>query len=142
MLSEVYKEAKNENDNTHEIDTLILVSSMIEERISSNNSDSVTEGDSIYFDKIRELVVDIYQLYALVKRSEVKYKHVEYMLDDLNLLSQIGKENIDNIIEIVEEHIVLAKGIKNKIIFESIRGVVFQIKEIKKVENVSFSEIA
>ena len=142
MLSEVYEEAKNENDNTHEIDTLILVSSMIEERISSNNSDSVTEGDSIYFDKIRELVVDIYQLYALVKRSEVKYKHVEYMLDDLNLLSQIGKENIDNIIEIVEEHIVLAKGIKNKIIFESIRGVVSQIKEIKKVENVSFSEIA
>ena len=33
MLKEVYEKAKNENDNRHEMDTLLLVSTMIEEKI-------------------------------------------------------------------------------------------------------------
>ena len=43
MLKEVYEKAKNENDNRHEMDTLLLVSTMIEERLAVNNADYITE---------------------------------------------------------------------------------------------------
>lgn len=133
MLKQVYEEAKNENDNSHEIDTLLLISTMIEEKIATNNGDSITEEDNVYFDKVRILVIDIYQLYTLVKRSEVKHKKVDNMIEDLNILASPVKENIDKIIKNIEEHIISAKDIENKMIFSSIRGIFAEIKDLKEV---------
>lgn len=133
MLKQVYEEAKNENDNSDEIDTLLLISTMIEEKIATNNGDSITEEDNVYFDKVRILVIDIYQLYTLVKRSEVKHKKVDNMIEDLNILASPVKENIDKIIKNIEEHIISAKDIDNKIIFSSIRGIFAEIKDLKEV---------
>ncbi|MDU3724929.1 MAG: hypothetical protein E7G24_17310, partial [Clostridium celatum] len=130
MLNEVYEEAINQNDNTHKMDTLLLVTTMIEERLAVNNSDFITEEDNGYFDKVRILIIDIYQLYTLVKRSEIKQNN-EYMIEDLKKLSNVSNINIDNTIKDVEEHINIAKGIDNKIIFASIRGVLSGIKELK-----------
>ena len=134
MLKEVYEKAKNENDNRHEMDTLLLVSTMIEEKISANNADYITEEIDNYFDKIRILIVDIYQLYTLVRRSEINLNNVEYMLDDLKMLSNPINGDIDMTIKRVEEHIKSTKGIENKIIFASIRGVLAEIKEVKEMK--------
>lgn len=132
MLSEVYEEAKNENDNTHEMDTLLLVSSMIEEKIFSNNGDSLSEEGTIYLEMIRVLLIDVYQLYTLIRRSEIKDGNIEYMLDDLKLLVNHKEKDIENIIKEVEEHIKLSEDINNKIIFASIRGVFIEMNDINK----------
>lgn len=140
MLKEVYEKAKNENDNRHEMDTLLLVSTMIEEKISANNADYITEEIDNYFDKIRILIVDIYQLYTLVRRSEINLNNVEYMLDDLKMLSNPINGDIDMTIKRVEEHIKSTKGIENKIIFASIRGVLAEIKEVKEMKEILAKE--
>lgn len=131
MLNEVYEEAINKNDNTHEMDTLLLVTTMIEERLAVNNGDSITEEYSSYFDKLRILIIDIYQLYTLVRINEVKNNNVQNMVEDLKLLSNIDNIDINNKIKNVEDHIKTANGIDNKIIFASIRGVLSEIKELK-----------
>lgn len=131
MLNEVYEEAINKNDNTHEMDTLLLVTTMIEERLAVNNGDSITEEYSSHFDKLRILIIDIYQLYTLVRINEVKNNNVQNMVEDLKLLSNIDNIDINNKIKNVEDHIKTANGIDNKIIFASIRGVLSEIKELK-----------
>ena len=134
MLNEVYEEAINKNNNTHEMDTLLLVTTMIEERLVANNGNSIIEENSSYFDKLRVLIIDIYQLYRLVKRSEIK--HNNDMVEDLKLLSNLENINIDNEIKSVEEHIKTAEGMDNKIIFASIRGLLSGIKELKDMNKV------
>ena len=134
MLSEVYEGAINKNNNTHEMDTLLLVTTMIEERLVANNGNSIIEENSSYFDKLRVLIIDIYQLYRLVKRSEIK--HNNDMVEDLKLLSNLENINIDNEIKNVEEHIKTAEGMDNKIIFASIRGLLSGIKELKDMNKV------
>lgn len=134
MLNEVYKGAINKNNNTHEMDTLLLVTTMIEERLVANNGNSIIEENSSYFDKLRVLIIDIYQLYRLVKRSEIK--HNNDMVEDLKLLSNLENINIDNEIKNVEEHIKTAEGMDNKIIFASIRGLLSGIKELKDMNKV------
>ena len=134
MLSEVYEGAINKNNNTHEMDTLLLVTTMIEERLVANNGNSIIEENSSYFDKLRVLIIDIYQLYRLVKRSEIK--HNNDMVEDLKLLSNLENINIDNEIKSVEEHIKTAEGMDNKIIFASIRGLLSGIKELKDMNKV------
>ncbi len=134
MLNEVYEGAINKNNNTHEMDTLLLVTTMIEERLVANNGNSIIEENSSYFDKLRVLIIDIYQLYRLVKRSEIK--HNNDMVEDLKLLSNLENINIDNEIKNVEEHIKTAEGMDNKIIFASIRGLLSGIKELKDMNKV------
>ena len=134
MLNEVYERAINKNNNTHEMDTLLLVTTMIEERLVANNGNSIIEENSSYFDKLRVLIIDIYQLYRLVKRSEIK--HNNDMVEDLKLLSNLENINIDNEIKNVEEHIKTAEGMDNKIIFASIRGLLSGIKELKDMNKV------
>lgn len=134
MLNEVYEGAINKNNNTHEMDTLLLVTTMIEERLVANNGNSIIEENSSYFDKLRVLIIDIYQLYRLVKRSEIK--HNNDMVEDLKLLSNLENINIDNEIKSVEEHIKTAEGMDNKIIFASIRGLLSGIKELKDMNKV------
>ena len=134
MLSEVYEGAINKNNNTHEMDTLLLVTTMIEERLVANNGNSIIEENSSYFDKLRVLIIDIYQLYRLVKRSEIK--HNNDMVEDLKLLSNLENINIDNEIKSVEEHIKTAEGMDNKIIFAIIRSLLSGIKELKDMNKV------
>ena len=134
MLNEVYEGAINKNNNTHEMDTLLLVTTMIEERLVANNGNSIIEENSSYFDKLRVLIIDIYQLYRLVKRSEIK--HNNDMVEDLKLLSNLENINIDNEIKSVEEHIKTAEGMDNKIIFAIIRSLLSGIKELKDMNKV------
>jgi len=136
MLNEVYEEAINKNDNTHEMDTLLLVTTMIEERLAVNNGDSITEEYNSYFDKLRILIIDIYQLYTLIRISEIKNNNIENIVEDLKVLSNIDNIDISNKIKDVEEHIKTANGIDNKIIFSSLRGVLSEIKEIKDMNKV------
>ena len=131
MLKKVYEESINKNDNTHEFDTLLLITTMIEERIAVNNGDAITEEDNTYFDKIRVLVIDVYQLYTLVRRSEIKCNNVNHIIEDLKMLS--NPVNIDEAIKNVEKHMGEAEGIENKIIFASIRGVLTEIKELREI---------
>ena len=133
MLNEVYEEAINKNDNTHEMDTLLLVTTMIEEKLAVNNADFITEDNNGYFDKLRILIIDIYQLYTLVGISKIKNNNVEHMVEDLKLLSNIDNIDINKEIKNVEEHIKTANGIDNKIIFSSIKGILSEIKDISKV---------
>lgn len=136
MLKEVYEKAKNENNDSYEMDTLLLVSTMIEEKISANNAGDINEEVDNYFDKIRILVVDIYQLYVLIRRSKIKHNNVEHMIDDLRMLSNPVNGDIDMTIKTVEEHIKSTKGIDNKIIFASIRSVLAEIKEVKEMKEI------
>ena len=41
MLNNVYKESLDKNNSTHEMDTLLLVTTMIEERLAVNNADYI-----------------------------------------------------------------------------------------------------
>ena len=136
MLNKVYEEAINTGDNTHEMDTLLLVTTMIEERLAVNNGDSITEEYSSYFDKLRILIIDIYQLYTLVRINKAENSKVEYLIEDLKGLSNIDNIDINNKIKGVEEHIKTANGIDNKIIFASLRGVLTEIKELRGINKL------
>lgn len=136
MLNKVYEEAINTGDNTHEMDTLLLVTTMIEERLAVNNGDSITEEYSSYFDKLRILIIDIYQLYTLVRINKAENSKVEYLIEDLKGLSNIDNIDISNKIKGVEEHIKIANGIDNKIIFASLRGVLTEIKELRGINKL------
>ena len=136
MLNKVYEEAINTGDNTHEMDTLLLVTTMIEERLAVNNGDSITEEYSSYFDKLRILIIDIYQLYTLVRINKAENSKVEYLIEDLKGLSNIDNIDINNKIKGVEEHIKIANGIDNKIIFASLRGVLTEIKELRGINKL------
>ncbi len=138
MLDKIYEEAINKNDNTHEMDTLLLVTTMIEERLAINNIDYVVEENNSYFDKLRILIIDIYQLHRLVRMNDVK--DIKNMIEDLKLLSNIDDVNINDTIRSIEDHAKSADKINKKIIFASIIEILSEIKELKSENKIVYKE--
>ncbi|WP_297992445.1 FUSC family protein [uncultured Clostridium sp.] len=138
MLDKIYEEAINKNDNTHEMDTLLLVTTMIEERLAINNIDYVVEENNSYFDKLRILIIDIYQLHRLVRMNDVK--DIKNMIEDLKLLSNIDDVNINDTIRSIEDHAKSADKINKKIIFASVIEILSEIKELKSENKIVYKE--
>ena len=138
MLDKIYEEAINKNDNTHEMDTLLLVTTMIEERLAINNIDYVVEENNNYFDKLRILIIDIYQLHRLVRMNDVK--DIKNMIEDLKLLSNIDDVNINDTIRSIEDHAKSADKINKKIIFASVIEILSEIKELKSENKIVYKE--
>lgn len=138
MLNKVYEEAINKSDNTHEIDTLLLTTTMIEERLAVNNINYITEESNDYFEKLRILIIDIYQLHRLVRMNDGK--NINYVIEDLKALDNIDNIDVDNAIKSVENHIKLVNKIDEKIVFASIGGILSEIKDLKQEKNIIYKE--
>lgn len=138
MLNKVYEEAINKSDNTHEIDTLLLITTMIEERLAVNNIDYITEENNDCFEKLRILIIDIYQLHRLVRINNGK--NINYLIEDLKELDNIDNIDIESAMKSVENHIKLVNKIDEKIIFAAIEGVLLEIKNLKYNDKITYKE--
>ena len=136
MLNNVYKESLDKNNSTHEMDTLLLVTTMIEERLAVNNADYIKEDYTDYFNKMRILIIDIYQLYTLIRIKKNENNDISYLNDYLKVLPNINNVNINEVIKKIEENIKASNEIDNKIIFANIRGVLTEVNEIKNLSKI------
>ena len=118
------------------MDTLLLVTTMIEERLAVNNADYIKEDYTDYFNKMRILIIDIYQLYTLIRIKKNENNDISYLNDYLKVLPNINNVNINEVIKKIEENIKASNEIDNKIIFANIRGVLTEVNEIKNLSKI------
>ena len=118
------------------MDTLLLVTTMIEERLAVNNADYIKEDYTDYFNKMRILIIDIYQLYTLIRIKKNENNDISYLNDYLKVLPNINNVNINEVIKKIEENIKASNEIDNKIIFANIRGILTEVNEIKNLSKI------
>ena len=109
---------------------------MIEERLAVNNADYIKEDYTDYFNKMRILIIDIYQLYTLIRIKKNENNDISYLNDYLKVLPNINNVNINEVIKKIEENIKASNEIDNKIIFANIRGVLTEVNEIKNLSKI------
>lgn len=136
MLDKLYKVSKNNNNDIHEMNTLLLVTSRIEERLATNNADYINEDYNDYFNKMRILIIDIYQLYTLIKIDKSKNANIDYLNDYLKMLANLDNVNINELINDIEESMKKSNEIHSKIILANIRGILSEVNEVKNLNKM------
>lgn len=127
MLKLVYGSVGTKKYN-NTIKNLFIVTTLIEEKIKLNNQlvkDSIEE--KYILDK-RILVINIYELYLWVSDSNIKDIDMQYILEDLNSLSQYEVIDIEKSIQKVEEHFNSVDDINDKIILHSVLDIFTELK--------------
>lgn len=134
MLETVYEDTVNKLYDTHKIDNLLIVTSMIEERFAANNNALLTKEETEYLEERRLLVINIHELYTLISKNMIKEIDIKYILEDLKSLVDYEKQNIKQVINRVEEHILSISDINDKVILANIKEIFKELFEINKLE--------
>ena len=82
------------------------------------------------------LIIDIYQLYTIIRIKKNENNDISYLNDYLKVLPNINNVNINEVIKKIEENIKASNEIDNKIIFANIRGVLTEVNEIKNLSKI------
>lgn len=139
MLETVYEDTINGTYDTHKIDNLLIVTSMIEEKFAANNNALISKEESAYLEEERLLVINIHELYTLISKNMIKEVDINYILEDLKSLVDYENENISQVINKVEEHILAITNVNDKVILANIREIfigLFKVNKLKKQINI------
>lgn len=135
MIGTVYEDTLNESYDSNKIDNLLIVTSMIEERFASNNNALVSQKEAEYLEEERLLVINIHELYTLISNSMIQKIDIKNILQDLKSMVDYEKENMSEVINRVEDHILSTKDINDKVILANIREILigsYKINKLKK----------
>lgn len=132
MLIEEYDVIHNERKNSHLLKNLFIITSLIEDKLKANNQIIQDESNLEFIKSRRSLVTNIYQLYLMVIKCEIKEIDIKKVLRDLKELTDYENINIEEYINITTEDINNSKYINDKIIFSIIIEI---FEDIKKIES-------
>ena len=127
MLKEVYL-TLTERKVTNEMKNLLLVTSMIEEKIAENNKALLTEIQEKSLRLERLLVINIFELQEIINKSKISEKDLLYIIKDLKLLLHFNKKNNMMLtIEKIDNHIENADNIYDKLILINIKEIFIEL---------------
>ena len=112
---------------------------MIEEKFAANNNALISKEESAYLEEERLLVINIHELYTLISKNMIKEVDINYILEDLKSLVDYENENISQVINKVEEHILAINDVNDKVILANIREIfigLFKVNKLKKQINI------
>lgn len=107
---------------------LLLVTSMIEEKIAENNKALLTEIQEKSLRLERLLVINIFELQEIINKSKISEKDLLYIIKDLKLLLHFNKKNNMMLtIEKIDNHIENADNIYDKLILINIKEIFIEL---------------
>lgn len=127
MLKNIY-DLVEKTTSSHGIKNLIVVTSLIEEKMKLNIQAIENDDEYDFMIETRLLVNNIYELYICISRNRINEADIKYILEDLKILSEYKKVNIDDFIKQVESHINKVDDVNNKMILSIVLEILLELK--------------
>lgn len=125
MLQEVYNLVKP-IENDHSIKNLLLITSLIEDKLRLNSQLLQHNKNEDLITKDRVLASNIYELYLYIHKNRID---IDYLLKDIRELVPYENKNIACIIEVIKDHIKKFHNIKDKIVLSLTIDILTDINE-------------
>ncbi len=91
LMEEVYQYIENKT-NSHSINNLFAITSLIEDRILLNNATMELKHSEQYLEKQRKLNHSIYELFLRIQRNKIDQETVKLMLEDIDQILKSGND--------------------------------------------------
>lgn len=131
MLREV-KRLLEGRGNWENMKNLYLIASIAEEKLVANNSANENKRLNEYIDEQDLLVMNLYDLYYLIDKENIRKDNMEKILNDLRELITHENEIKEWDEEILVNQLETTSGMHDKLIISTILEVVNNIKTIEK----------
>ncbi|GAB6168860.1 FUSC family protein [Clostridium carnis] len=115
MLKGIYNSINGQIVNNN-MKNLLLITSLIEERLRLNNEAVYNNEDVIDLSPKRLLVINIYQLHMFIKRDKIKENDIIYILKDTQELIKYDSNSFNKAYNNIKNHISCMENIDDKII--------------------------
>ncbi|WP_050607231.1 FUSC family protein [Clostridium niameyense] len=127
MLQEIYNLSKS-IENDHSIKNLLLITSLIEDKLRLNNQLLKPNKNEYFITKDRVLASNIYELYLYITKNKID---IDYLLKDIQQLVQYENKNISSTIEVIKIHIKEFHNIRDKLVLSLTIDILTDINEYK-----------
>lgn len=117
----------------HRIKNLLLITSVIEDRLRINNQVSTKGYNEEYIKEHRILVNNLYELYILIHRYKIGKDELEYIIEDIKKIVNYDRDNNKEVLKSIKDNYKNTINTNDKIIFNLLSEIVNDLWKIKAV---------
>ncbi|MCC0643562.1 Fusaric acid resistance protein-like protein [Clostridioides difficile] len=136
IINEVNKSIEN-STNVHYIKNLLLVPSLIEDRLMLINTIYKDECQDDFLENQQLLISNMYNLYINVKKNNIRDEDVERILRDTSYISNYDADKYDEGRSVILDSIENTVSLGDKIICLNLLQTLNGVKEMYRISNIS-----
>lgn len=132
MLKEVHDKVHREG-NEHGIKNLLLITTMIEDRLKLNNQESHSDQGINWLKHQRRIACTLYELYGWIVRNGITEKNVEAVSSRIDLLMDrsVDADTLSKTADALDAHIHIMPRIEDRMVASMILDVTEEMKALK-----------
>ncbi|MGG7177142.1 FUSC family protein [Clostridium paraputrificum] len=136
MLKEIESLIKG-NKSGDEMKNLIIVSSLIEDKLITNNSNKENEQLNSYLEEQRLLVMNLYDLYQWISINHIEETNAKNIINDIREVTKLQGNMTETEIQKIVTQLKDTHGIKDKVLLSNVIEIILGIKRVENIKLMS-----